>query len=95
MGFVSNFCTLTVDLSFAHNWDRLLPLLHRVNDERIGHMKRKLRSTEKASRGTEYGGTGGYVQPDPHVPSGTERLAGLYQTDPADVDSAPEFPLMP
>ena len=35
------------------------------------------------SKGSEYGGTPGLIQPPPHEPTNKDKLKMLYQTDPA------------
>lgn len=45
---------------------------------------RSLVSTEDPTRGTEFGGVGGTIQPPPHVPTASERLAMVYAIDPTD-----------
>ena len=49
--------------------------------------------TKDPNGGSEYGGVPGLVQPDPHQPRASEKLMGLYQTDPADETSQPTYPL--
>lgn len=45
---------------------------------------RDLVSTEDYRDGSEFGGVGGLIQPPPHVPTASERLAMVYAIDPMD-----------
>jgi len=45
---------------------------------------RNLVSTESYRDGSEFGGVGGLIQPPPHVPTASERLAMIYAIDPLD-----------
>jgi hypothetical protein len=45
---------------------------------------RNLVSTESYTRGTEFGGVAGLIQPPPHVPTAHERLMMVYAIDPTD-----------
>lgn len=73
-------------LTYPFNWEA---------PATVGTMGRTLRG-KRSKKDTEYGGAAnGLVQPEPHVPTSSERLMGLYQTDSAEVESAPEFPLVP
>lgn len=45
---------------------------------------KNLVSTEDTSRGSEFGGVGGLIQPPPHNPTASERLSMMYAIDPMD-----------
>lgn len=45
---------------------------------------RNLVSTEDPSKGSEFGGVGGLIQPSPHKPSASERLMMIHNIDPED-----------
>jgi hypothetical protein len=45
---------------------------------------RSLVSEEDYQTGSEFGGVAGMIQPAPHVPSSSERLAMIYAIDPTD-----------
>lgn len=47
------------------------------------------------SEGTEFGGTPGYVQPPPHVPTAIERLHQVYRIDPTDDGTRPDSVIAP
>jgi hypothetical protein len=47
-------------------------------------------STEDYRDGSEYGGVGGRIQPPPHVPTASERLAMVYAIDPTDDGTRPD-----
>lgn len=51
---------------------------------------RDLVSTEHYSTGSEFGGVGGLIQPPPHVPTASERLAMTYAIDPQDDGTRPD-----
>jgi hypothetical protein len=51
---------------------------------------RSLVSEEDYRDGTEFGGVGGLIQPTPHVPTASERLAMIYAIDPLDDGSRPD-----
>jgi len=43
---------------------------------------RKLISNKSTTRGSEYGGVEGMIQPPPHKPTPPEKLKLIYQTNP-------------
>ena len=51
---------------------------------------RDLVSTEDTSFGSEFGGVAGVIQPEPHVPTASERLRMIYAIDPTDDGTRPD-----
>ncbi len=45
---------------------------------------RSLIATDGYATGSEFGGVAGLIQPEPHVPSASERLHMIYAIDPTD-----------
>lgn len=52
-------------------------------------------STEDYRDGTEFGGVSGLIQPEPHVPTGGEKLMMLYAIDPTDDGTRPDSVVAP
>lgn len=56
---------------------------------------KNLVSTEDPSKGSEFGGVGGLIQPLPHTPTASERLMMVYAIDPLDDGTQPDSVVAP
>lgn len=71
----------------------LRPELYEFNRPPVD--SRDLVSDENYRDGSEFGGVGGLIQPEPHTPNAHERLWMIYAIDPTDDGTEPESVLPP
>ncbi len=63
----------------------LEPRLEQPGDDDLPPIdSRDLISTEDYRTGSEFGGVPGMIQPEPHIPTASERLRMIYAIDPTD-----------